>query len=122
MLDFQSVRDGKTTFEELVKDLAKEDLRDLTNEMVDTMLGLIADAGDEDVVFTPRDAGADDPYAANDAERNISWTLGPRDRPHHGLSRRIGLFGGGDGARRGKSRAIPFRNPLGDGDHHRPVS
>jgi hypothetical protein len=76
MLDFQSVRDGKSTFEELVKNLTKEDLRDLTNEMVDTMLGLITDAGDEDVVFVPRDAGADDPYATNDAERNISWTLG----------------------------------------------
>lgn len=76
MVDFQAVRSGKMTFEEMLEGLTTADLRDLTNEMVDTMIGLIADATDEDVVFTPRDPGADDPYAVSDAERNISWTLG----------------------------------------------
>ena len=76
MLDFQAVREGKMTIGDLTRDLTQDDLRALTNEMVDTMLGLIADASDADVIFTPSDPGADDPYAADDAERNISWTLG----------------------------------------------
>ncbi len=37
MLDFQAVRDGKMTMEGLVRDLTKDDLRVLTNEMVDTL-------------------------------------------------------------------------------------
>ncbi len=76
MLDFQAVRDGKMTYAELTANLGKDDLRDLTNEMVDHMLDLIADATDADVVFVPSDPGADDPYASDEAERNISWTLG----------------------------------------------
>ncbi|MEZ4640994.1 MAG: hypothetical protein R2856_39565 [Caldilineaceae bacterium] len=44
MLDFQAVREGKMTIGDLTRDLTQDDLRALTNEMVDTMLGLIADA------------------------------------------------------------------------------
>ncbi len=76
MLNFQAVRDGDLTYADLTAGLTKADLRDLTNEMIDTMLALIADVEDADVTFDPVDPGADDPYAADDAERTIAWTLG----------------------------------------------
>jgi hypothetical protein len=76
MLDFAAVRRGEKTINDLAAGLTVTDLRDLTNEMVDYQLAQIADCTDADVVFTPVDPGADDPYAADEAERNISWTLG----------------------------------------------
>ena len=42
MLDFKTVRDKTITFAQLVADLTPGDLRDLTNEMVDTMLDMIS--------------------------------------------------------------------------------
>ena len=76
MLDFAAVRRGEKTIADLAAGLTVADLRDLTNEMVDHQLAQIAACTDADVVFTPVDPGADDPYAANEADRNISWTLG----------------------------------------------
>lgn len=57
-------------------DLTVEDLRRLTNEMVDTMLELIEDSTDEDVTLEVPDPEADDPAAATDAEVKLPWTLG----------------------------------------------
>lgn len=76
MLDFAAVRRGEKTIADLAVGLTVADLRDLTNEMVDHQLAQIASANDADVVFTPVDPGADDPYASNEADRNISWNLG----------------------------------------------
>lgn len=76
MLSFQAVRDKEITFAELVTDLTRDDLRDLTNEMIDTMLGLIADCVDADVIFEPVDPQAHDPYAATPVEVNLAWNLG----------------------------------------------
>ena len=76
MLDFAAVRRGEKTIADLAAGLTIDDLRVLTNEMVDRQLSQIGSATDEDVVFTPLDPGADDPYAADEAERNISWSLG----------------------------------------------
>src|SRR5439155_7134970 len=59
----------------MARDLTKTDLRNLTNEMIDTMLSIIADATDENVVFVPRDSNADDPFGIPE-ERNLVWTLG----------------------------------------------
>ncbi len=61
---------------ELVADLTPDDLRDLTNEMVDTMLDLISDCVDADVVFEPEDPEAYDSYAVDEAETHMPWTLG----------------------------------------------
>ncbi|MEJ2735677.1 MAG: DinB family protein, partial [Anaerolineae bacterium] len=63
MLDFQAVRDHRITFPDLVAGLTREDLCDLTNEMVDTLSELIADCTDADVTFVPKDPEAEDPYA-----------------------------------------------------------
>jgi len=76
MLNFQAVRDEEITFAELVAGLKRADLRDLTNEMIDTMLDLIADSTDADVVFEPLDPQAHDPFAATPEEVDLAWNLG----------------------------------------------
>ncbi len=76
MLDFAAVSRGEKTIADLSVGLTVADLRDLTNEMVDHQLAQIADTTDADVVFTPSDPGAEDTFAASDAERNIAWNLG----------------------------------------------
>lgn len=76
MLDFAAVRNKKITYTELVKDLTVDDLRALTNEMVDHQLSLIAGCTDADVVFEPEDPAAYDPAAATEAEIHMPWTLG----------------------------------------------
>ena len=76
MLDFQAVRDKQIKFSKLVADLTRDDLRDLTTEMVDTMLGLIADCGDADVTFEPDDPKADDPFAEKQEDVRLAWNLG----------------------------------------------
>jgi len=76
LLDFTPVRNKEITLAEFVARLTVDDLRELTNNMVDAVLDLIADCVDEDVTFVPVDPDADDPYATDEAERNIAWTLG----------------------------------------------
>ena len=76
MLDFQAVRRKETTMGELCGHLTVGDLRDLTNEMVDTILGLIADCTDADVVFVPSDPDAHDSFASNDNVVDLAWGLG----------------------------------------------
>ena len=75
-LDFAPVMNREIPYSDLVANLDAADLRELTNGMVNTMLDLIAECEDADVVFEPDDPGADDNYATDDAERNIPWTLG----------------------------------------------
>ena len=58
-----------------VKNKTKSFLRNLTNEMIDTMLSIISDATDEDVVFVPQDPNADDPFGIPE-EKDLVWTLG----------------------------------------------
>jgi hypothetical protein len=76
MLDFTPVREKQITIADLCADLTPNDLRDLTNEMVDTILSLIQDCTDHDVTFIPSDPAAYDNAAATDAEINLPWTLG----------------------------------------------
>jgi uncharacterized damage-inducible protein DinB len=76
MLDFQAVRDKSISFSDLTADLTIDDLRPLTNEMIDTLQVLIAGCTDADVTFVPEDPDADDPYANASDDANIAWTLG----------------------------------------------
>lgn len=76
MLDFSRVRSKEITLAELTAGLTPDDLRRLTNEMIDTQLALIADCVDADVVFVPDDPQAHDSAAATSAEVNMPWTLG----------------------------------------------
>jgi len=76
MLDFQGIRNRQTTFKKLTEGLGIEDLRYLTDEMIDIELGLIADCIDADVICEPLDPEADDPYAQTPEEVNMPWSLG----------------------------------------------
>ena len=76
MLDFHALQDDRTTIHDLTAGLTRDDLRRLTNEMVDEMLALIAGCTDEDVTFVPPDPDAYDPYAEDEREVDLSWTLG----------------------------------------------
>ncbi|MBE2200788.1 MAG: DinB family protein [Anaerolinea sp.] len=76
MLNFTPVRNKEITITELAAGLTRNDLRQLTNEMVDTMLNLIRDCTDEDVVFVPYDPDAHDMYAAVAEDVNLAWTSG----------------------------------------------
>ena len=64
MIDFTPLRNKERTMRELVAGLKPDDLRRLTNEMIDTELSLIAECTDADVTFEPSDPGAHDPVAA----------------------------------------------------------
>jgi hypothetical protein len=75
LLDFTLVKNRTMTFSDMARDLTPADLRNLTNEMIDTMLSIVADATDEDVVFIPQDPNADDPFGIPE-ERDLVWTLG----------------------------------------------
>lgn len=76
MLDFSPVRKKEMTVNELTADLTIDDLRQLTNEMIDYQLALISDCVDEDVTFVPSDPEALDTFAANKADIDLAWTLG----------------------------------------------
>lgn len=76
VLNFTAIGDRSVTVRDLSQETTIDDLRDATNEMVDTMLDLIADCVDEDVTFQPSDPEAYDRYAASEAELTMPWTLG----------------------------------------------
>ena len=76
MLDFAALKAKTIKIQALVAPLTKSDLADLTNEMIDRMLALIADCDDADVVFVPQDPQADDTFAASSADARLAWTLG----------------------------------------------
>jgi len=75
MLDFEAVRSKKLTVNELAATLSIDDLRRLTNEMVDAMEALIAGCVDADVTFEPEDPCAEDIHAATPEEKAMPWTL-----------------------------------------------
>ncbi|MBL6981167.1 MAG: DinB family protein [Anaerolineales bacterium] len=76
MLDFTPVHKEEISYAELVEGLTADDLRALTNEMIDRQLELIADCSDADVIFEPQDPEADDPFAIDPEEKEMPWTLG----------------------------------------------
>ena len=76
MLDFEAVRKKELTFDELIADLTRHDLISLTNEMMNRVQALIQDCKDEDVVFIPNDPEAYDPFAEDEKDVDLAWTLG----------------------------------------------
>lgn len=76
MLDFTPVRNKEMTYSELTAGLTVDDLRELANGMVDTVLEMIAGCTDEDVTFVPEDPEANDTFAAREEDRDLAWTLG----------------------------------------------
>lgn len=76
MVEEAPVSDSNKMDEDGINKLSVADLRRLTNEMVDKMLAYISDATDEDVIFEPDDPDAHDPYAENEGDVDLAWTLG----------------------------------------------
>ena len=76
MLNFQAVRDRRISFDELIADLTKKDLVVLTNEMFDTILTNIDNCDDAEIVFVPDDPHAHDPFAEDEKDLALAWTLG----------------------------------------------
>ncbi len=78
MLNFQAVRNKEISFVEFLAGLTltADDLRDLTNEMIDSMLAEIVSCVDADVTFEPDDPKKHDQYASNAAEADLAWNLG----------------------------------------------
>jgi hypothetical protein len=76
MIDFGALRERKISIVELSAGLRAEDLRRLTNEMIDTMCDLIEGCTDADAVFVPDDPDAHDAAAATEGELGMAWTLG----------------------------------------------
>ena len=77
MIDFSPMRDGDVTYLEYAarKNIGAKDLRRLSDESVDFLLGLLDGLADADVVFDPEDPDADDPFAV-EGEEEIGWNLG----------------------------------------------
>lgn len=75
MLDFAPILSKEMRFAELVAPLTIDELRQLTNNMIDSMLDLIADCTDENVVFVPSDPDANDTFATDGVEADLAWTL-----------------------------------------------
>jgi hypothetical protein len=75
MLDFTPVRDKTLSIVDLSRDITKSDLYNLTDEMIETILKIIADARDEDVDFVPQDPEANDTFGIPE-EKDLAWTLG----------------------------------------------
>ena len=76
MLNFSAVRNKEITLAELAADLTPDKLRDETDEMINTILNLIAGCVDADVTFEPVDPAADDLYAQTPEEVKLAWSLG----------------------------------------------
>ena len=76
MIDFTLVRNKEKSYRELLGHYTVAELKQLTNEMIDLQLSLIADSSDADVVFVPSDPIANDTFADNAEVVNLPWTLG----------------------------------------------
>jgi len=72
VLRFQAVRNQEITFEDLIADLKKEDLAELTNELTEIIIGLILDCVDAHVGFVPNDPDAYDPYAEDEEDVDLA--------------------------------------------------
>lgn len=77
MIDFSPMRDGDVSFIDYAAQakLGPAELRALSDESIDHLLGLIDGLSDADIVFAPEDPEADDPFAV-EGEETIGWNFG----------------------------------------------
>lgn len=59
-----------------VENLTPDDLRRLTNALIDDVLHMLRHCADADVTFVPIDPAANDTFASSEDEVGIAWTLG----------------------------------------------
>ncbi len=77
MIDFSPMRDGELTYLEFAarENIGPAELKQLSDESVDLLLGLLDELKDADIVFEPEDPDADDPFAV-EGEEEIGWNFG----------------------------------------------
>ena len=77
MIDFSPMRDGDLSFMDFSarENIGPDELRALSDESLDYLLGLLEDLNDADIVYEPEDPNADDPFAV-EGEEEIGWNLG----------------------------------------------
>jgi len=76
MIDFTPIINKKINWTRFATQYTKDDLVCQVEWLTDTILEMLADATDADVVFEPEDPDAHDPYAENPDEVQMGWTLG----------------------------------------------
>jgi hypothetical protein len=76
MLDFEALRAKPASITILTASLGLNDLRELTNDMLDRMLALIEKGREADAGFQPVDLAAHDPFAGRPEDLTLPWTLG----------------------------------------------
>jgi hypothetical protein len=76
VIDFGPLRRKEKSLQDLATGLSRDDLGELTREMVAAQLSAIKDATDEDVVLVPDDPEANDTFASQAEDVGLSWTLG----------------------------------------------
>jgi hypothetical protein len=64
MLDFSRVRAKQQTFAQLAEGLTRNDLRALTDEMIDAFLSRLEDCRDQDITFVAHDPAAETGWTA----------------------------------------------------------
>ena len=77
MIDFAPMRDGELTYLEYAarENIGPAELKQLSDESVDFLLGFLDGLKDADIVFEPEDPDADDPFAV-EGEEEIGWNFG----------------------------------------------
>ncbi len=77
MINFEPIHTKQVTFAQFFAalSLSGDEMRSLTDEMVDAMQALISNAVDADVTFEPADPAKDDKYATNPDEKDLAWNL-----------------------------------------------
>ncbi len=73
-LDFSQVENHEITLLQFSEHFTVEDLRNATNESIDTLLKIVQGLDDTQVSFLPYDPDADDPHA-KPGEEKIGWSV-----------------------------------------------
>lgn len=73
-LNFSQVHEGDLTLLEFSRQFSVGDLGAATHDSINTILDILSDLNDADVIFDPIDPDARDPYAAP-GEETIGWNI-----------------------------------------------
>ena len=77
MIDFAPMQNGEITYLDYAEreNIDAAALREFSDKSIDFLISLLDGLTDADIVNTPEDPEADDPYAV-DGEESIGWTFG----------------------------------------------
>lgn len=75
-IDFAAVRDGRSSYADVTRDLSSASLRAAMGDTFDALDSILAGLTDEEVTFQPVDPAANDTFAAPGTDATLAWTLG----------------------------------------------